>query len=440
MDVYSCIKTRRSIRKYKNKRIPENTLKEILQVATYAPSSCNQQMYYFINVEDEKIRARLEKEAGFWLNKRLPHAIFVIADKRFGSELFANIQSAAAGIENILLYAHSLGLGGLWMCGVGDRGVIKKILNVSNKYHLVGCIGLGYSDETPPIPTKRQIEEIYFKNSFLEPNSKKSNPDYWDYIQINSLAERAIFAHSPEVGYKHLFKIQFENELSYISKHLGKENLSVYEISGTYLFELAAKNTDKNFYSITSSEKIAEWLDLRAKSLNLKNIKCVKATLEDIKTKKFNAVLLLELMNRVPTKQRQAIINSCKNLIDGDGKIILSVLNRNSLYGYLFRKGVSRRFGPEISLSHGDIKKLLNKTELKTKERVGFNLFPSPKLFFKIGVPGKYTFLNAMMRRLASKKLLEDSINYGILKNFSSSNIYILERAKNNKIDQSRGI
>ena len=145
-------------------------------------------------------------------------------------------------------------------------------------------------------------------------------------------------------------------------------------------------------------------------------------------------------MNRVPTKQRQAIINSCKNLIDGDGKIILSVLNRNSLYGYLFRKGVSRRFGPEISLSHGDIKKLLNKTELKTKERVGFNLFPSPKLFFKIGVPGKYTFLNAMMRRLASKKLLEDSINYGILKNFSSSNIYILERAKNNKIDQSRGI
>ncbi len=428
MDVYHCIKTRRSIRKYKNKKIPENLLKEVLQVATCAPSSCNQQMYYFINVEDEKIRERLEKEAGFWLNKRIPHAVFVIADKRFGSELFANIQSAAAGIENILLYAHSIGLGGLWMCGVGDRGVIKKILNVSDKYHLVGCIGLGYPDEIPLTPTKRQIQEIYFKNSFAEPNSRKSDPDYWDYSQINGLAERAIFAHSPDVGYKHLFKIQFQNELEYISKRLGKENLSVYEISGTYLFELALRNPDKKFYSISQSDRVAEWLALRAKFLGLENVTCLKGALNQIKNRSFDSVLLLELVNRIPEKERMNILNSSKNLIKSDGKIILSMLNKISLYGFLFRKGVSRRFGPEISTSHLEIKKLLDRSNLKIRQRVGFNLIPSAKIFFKIGVPGKYTFLNTCFRRFAKTNMLENSISYSFLKNFSSSNIYVVQK------------
>ena len=426
MDVYTCIKTRRSIRKYKNKKIPENLLKEILQVGLYAPSSCNQQMYYFINVEDEKIRERLEKEAGFWLNKRLPHAIFVIADKRFGSELFANIQSAAGAIENILLYAHSMGLGGLWMCGVGDRGVIKKILNVSDRYHLVGCIGLGYPDESPPTPAKRHIDEIYFKNSYLEPNSRRSNPDYWRYEQINSLAERSIYAHSPEIGYKHLFKMQFQNELAYISKNLGKENLSVYEMSGTYLFELAARNPDKAFYSISPSEKIAEWLALRAKFLNLKNVKCVKAEINQIKNKTFDSVLLLELINRIPTKERIEILKSSRKLLKSESKIIMPVLNKFSLYGFLFRKGVSRRFGPEISLGESEVRGLLKEANLSINESVGFNLLPSPKLFFKVGVPGKYTFLNAMMRKMSRTNLLEDSINYGPLKKFCASKIYLI--------------
>jgi nitroreductase len=57
MDVTTAIRTRRSIRKYKRKEIPDNTLKEILEAARLAPSAANRQAWELIVVRDPKLKA-----------------------------------------------------------------------------------------------------------------------------------------------------------------------------------------------------------------------------------------------------------------------------------------------------------------------------------------------------------------------------------------------
>ena len=426
MDLKKAIWERRSIRAYKNEKIPKEIINNIIEAGIQAPSSCNQQMSYFILIEDEKLKKRLAEEAHFKFILKIPSPIFVITDKRFGDERLANIQGTAAAIQNMMLYAYSIGIGSCWIAGYGDKAIVKNLLKIPRHYHVLGCVAFGYPDkEELIIPIKRDINEITFVNQCNLEKTPTKNPDDWNYKDILSLSERAISAKSPEMGYHHLFKLELEKEVEYISIHLDDKVLSVYEVSGIFLFELAKNNKDKSFITITPSEKIAEWLRARARFLNLNNIEVKVTSLDKIKSNSFNSVICFELFNRLPKKEKENIIKNCKRILNKNGILIGSVLNKNSLYGFLFRKGVSRRYGPEISLSPFEIKNLLKKHNLEIIDIKGFNLIPSPSLFFKTGIPGRYTIFNRYMRYLSKIDLLEDSVHRSFIKNFCTTNIFI---------------
>ena len=51
MDAMQCLLTRRSIRKYKNDPIPEETMREVMEAALYAPSAINLQHWYFVVIQ-----------------------------------------------------------------------------------------------------------------------------------------------------------------------------------------------------------------------------------------------------------------------------------------------------------------------------------------------------------------------------------------------------
>ena len=59
MDVTTAIRTRRSVRRYKKKDIPDNVLREILEAARLAPSAANRQAWELIVVKDPELKARL---------------------------------------------------------------------------------------------------------------------------------------------------------------------------------------------------------------------------------------------------------------------------------------------------------------------------------------------------------------------------------------------
>jgi nitroreductase len=59
MDVATAIRTRRSVRRYKNKDISESVLKDVLEAARLAPSAANRQAWELIVVRDRLLKQEL---------------------------------------------------------------------------------------------------------------------------------------------------------------------------------------------------------------------------------------------------------------------------------------------------------------------------------------------------------------------------------------------
>ena len=107
MDTLTAIKTRRSIRNYKNEILNTNLISEIIEYGLYAPSAHNQQArkYYIISKKED--REFLAETMEYW--KMLPNAWWCVL-ACFNNDNVRSIefiqQDMWASIQNILLAAH----------------------------------------------------------------------------------------------------------------------------------------------------------------------------------------------------------------------------------------------------------------------------------------------------------------------------------------------
>lgn len=165
MDILKTIKNRRSVRKYKEKEIEPRVLKKLKEALIWAPSAGNLQSRKFYFVFNSEIKSRLaEASFGQKYVEEAPLAVVACIDfeieKKYGSEgkNFYSIMDASAGIENMLLLAHELGLGACWT--VLDRKKASKILNLPDNLQAVSVIPIGYPDEEPEAPERAGINSI----------------------------------------------------------------------------------------------------------------------------------------------------------------------------------------------------------------------------------------------------------------------------------------
>lgn len=177
MDLEEIIKTRRSIRKFSEQKISNETLEKIIEVGNYAPSHCNTQGWKFILVDDVALKNRIFFAGGAIIIKNAPYGILVCYDVST-SENFEYcdwIQSASAAMQNMLLYIHALGLGGCWVCHLPAKKILKKIFNIKSGYQPVAYLAFGYPLTTPVIiPRRNKINDIMAKNAFTWPAKKTS--------------------------------------------------------------------------------------------------------------------------------------------------------------------------------------------------------------------------------------------------------------------------
>ena len=82
---------------------------ELLDAALIAPTSCNLQMWDFVVVDDPDQREQLGRLSLQVLST--PVSIFVAYGKEYSEEGHANVQAAAAAMQNMSLAAHALGIG-----------------------------------------------------------------------------------------------------------------------------------------------------------------------------------------------------------------------------------------------------------------------------------------------------------------------------------------
>jgi len=133
------IQSRKSIRKYSQKPIPENELKEILKTGFSAPSGGNMQPWRVVVVKDQTRKDRLATAAyGQSFIAEAPVLLVVCAVphesaekyKERGATLYA-LQDTAALTQNILLASHALGYATCWIGAFNeDRG---RILDSSTR-------------------------------------------------------------------------------------------------------------------------------------------------------------------------------------------------------------------------------------------------------------------------------------------------------------------
>jgi nitroreductase/cold shock CspA family protein len=164
-DILEVIKGRRSIRKYKPDPIPQEKIDKILEAGWWAPSADNSQPWTFIVLQKQETRKKLA-DILTW-GRFLSEAALGIAVTINPSASSHPIADGAAATQNMLLEAHSLGLGACWIgiYGSSYEESAKRLLEIPEDERLLCVIAIGYPAESPQ-STRRSLSEVTFTDKY----------------------------------------------------------------------------------------------------------------------------------------------------------------------------------------------------------------------------------------------------------------------------------
>jgi nitroreductase len=184
MDVMEAIRTRRSIRKFKNKSVEEEKLRAVLEAVRLAPSWANLQCWRFVVVKNPETRAKISNlsyvEAffapkGYKINPakkalaEAPVLIVACADPEQSGDLGEQhyyLADMGVASQNLMLAAHDQGLGTVFV-GVFDEEKVRDLLGIPSTIRIVGLFPLGYPEgDNKEGPSRKPLEEIVFEEKW----------------------------------------------------------------------------------------------------------------------------------------------------------------------------------------------------------------------------------------------------------------------------------
>jgi nitroreductase len=164
MDVFEAIRTRRSIRKYKQEPIPDEKLESIFEAARLAPSAGNRQPWRFIVVQDtDRKKALAEAANNQTFLKDAAAIVAAVGDPAVSASWFEKDPMIA--LEHMVLAAKALDYGTCWI-GAFDEDTVKHLLKIPVKMKIVALLPIGIPDETPAPRPRKKLSEILFKEEW----------------------------------------------------------------------------------------------------------------------------------------------------------------------------------------------------------------------------------------------------------------------------------
>jgi nitroreductase len=159
--------TRRSIRRFTDKKISDDSLRLILTAAMCSPSACNSQPWEYIIVKDRSNLDGIMKSHPYTgMLKSADMAIIVCGGPKEGMSRPYWPLDCAASTQNILLEAQDLGIGSCW-CGVYPyeerMDPIRKLFGIPEGMYPFSIIALGYPDEEKPANQRYLPEKIHLE-------------------------------------------------------------------------------------------------------------------------------------------------------------------------------------------------------------------------------------------------------------------------------------
>lgn len=166
MDVIDALMTRRSIRRYLDKPVSDEHIQTMLKTGLSAPSAHNRRPYRFLVVKDSSVKEALGKTTMY--GKMLPTApviIVVLGDSGVQKHHDLLLNDCSAAAENILLAAHGLGLGAVWVGILNHFGMVNlvsKALKLPDHILPIAMIPIGFPDEVRPERNNDDSDKVYF--------------------------------------------------------------------------------------------------------------------------------------------------------------------------------------------------------------------------------------------------------------------------------------
>ena len=162
------ILSRKSVRQFLQKPVPEDYIAEMLECARFAPSGLNNQPWRFIVVDNRKTQTRLAEltyYSDILLSAPLSIAVYMDIAASYNRE--KDIAAIGASIQNICLAAHSMGLGAVWIGDIlKNKERVSTVLDAPDSFELIAVLAAGYY-EVPPVKTERKpLSELVWKNRY----------------------------------------------------------------------------------------------------------------------------------------------------------------------------------------------------------------------------------------------------------------------------------
>jgi nitroreductase len=154
MDCLEAIMTRRSIRRFTDQPVEDEVVDRLLRAAMAAPSAGNQQAWRFVVVRDRDVLHRLADASPYAsVLPTAPLAFVVCAEPAVQKHAGFWVQDCSAAAENLLLAAHALGLGAVWL---GYYPVLERVQGATDALGLpegilpMSVVPVGWPKEQPP--------------------------------------------------------------------------------------------------------------------------------------------------------------------------------------------------------------------------------------------------------------------------------------------------
>ena len=179
-DIMKVILERRSIRRYQEKDIPDDIINNILEAARWAPSWANTQPWEIVIVKDKSIKKQIQKN----VPSRNPASLAIVNapvllvvcgqlkksgyyddqyPTKFGSDWF--MYDLGLATQNLCLAAQDSGLGTV-IVGLFDHDRVGEVINLPANHEVLVLIPLGYPDQNPKPPKRRERDEFVHYDTF----------------------------------------------------------------------------------------------------------------------------------------------------------------------------------------------------------------------------------------------------------------------------------
>lgn len=158
METWDAIRSRRNVRGYEDRAIPEDDLDRILEAARRTPSSMNRQAWDFVVVKD---RDRLQELAKAWryaahIAESAATIALVVPTSEDRDERDTFQYDIGQVTMSIMLAATDLGIGS-GHASVGDQALVRGVLGLPDDRECAIFVALGY-------PADRRLEPIAHPN------------------------------------------------------------------------------------------------------------------------------------------------------------------------------------------------------------------------------------------------------------------------------------